>query len=110
MGKALNGLVNRNEENREERNVIRLESVDVLHPKGSRVRAVIKNKKRNPHTKVVTKVREVTYLYDKDVVTKGFEIVEEHSVSIKSQYGLFVEPEVVDHVTRDYRTNLETPK
>lgn len=103
MGKAINGLVNRSEESHDNRNVTRITVVDVLHPKGSRDRAVINEKKRDPHTMVVTKIREVTYLYNNDVTSSGFEIVEEVSISKSEAPDTNFVPKVVGSVVRDLR-------
>jgi hypothetical protein len=108
MGKAINALVNRADEENDSYNpnVVRLSCVDVLHPKGSRDRAIVKKTKRDPQTKIVTAVREVTYLYDKDKTSKGWEIVEEVSVSLSmlDENDTMMGPAIVEEVTRDCRT------
>jgi hypothetical protein len=105
MSKAINSVINRAEESHDDRNVIKLTCVDMYHPKGSRDRVIIKKRNSNPHTKVVLKAREVTYLYDNDKVSKGTEIVEEVSVPLdKAKVFDLGEPIVVEHVTRDLRT------
>jgi hypothetical protein len=105
MGKAINALVNRADEENDSYNpnVVRLSCVDVLHPKGSRDRAIVKKSNRAPTKKIVTAVREVTYLYDKDKVTKGWEIVSELTADRDTDTSGF-RPEVVGEITRDYRT------
>lgn len=103
MGKAINALVNRADEENDSYNpnVIRLSCVDVLHPKGSRDKAIVRVPKRAPTKKVVVAVREVTYLYDKKT-TKGWEIVEEWDVA--RDYEVTGTPKVVGEITRDCRT------
>lgn len=117
MGKAINGLMNRNEESQDTKNVIKLECLDFSEKTGSRVRAIIKKSGKNPHTKVVTKIREVTYLRELKVkdengtryetlTSTGWEIVEEISLPVTSTYsypGGNITPEVVESVTRDLR-------
>lgn len=117
MGKALNSLVNKADEESDgyNPNVVRLSSVDVLHPRGSRDKAIVKKTNRDPQIMIVTKVREVTYLYDKKT-TKGWEIVEEISVSRNDEFNSDFDvrrdssPEIVSEVTRDCRTPGYTEK
>lgn len=108
MSKAINSIINRNDEAREERNVVKLEILDFSEKTGSRMKTVIKDRKHSPHTKVVLTVREVTYLYDKEVKTTGFEIVEEVSVPVdKARIFEASPPRVIGSVVRDLRTKLE---
>lgn len=108
MGKAINSIVNRSEEGQDQKNVVKLECLDFSEKTGSRVRAVIKNRNKNPHTKVVTKVRDVKYLYDNDKVSHGTEIVEEVSIAIdKARIFELGTAVVVESVTRDLRTKVE---
>lgn len=108
MAKAINAILNRNEEAREERNVVKLEILDFGEKTGSRFKTVIKESQKTPHTKVVLSVREVTYLYDKEVKTTGFEIVEEVSVPVdKARIFEISPPRVVGSIVRDLRTKLD---
>lgn len=111
MGKAINALVNRAEEENDSYNpnVVRLSCVDVLHPKGSRDRAIVKVPRRAPTVTCITKIRKVTYLYDKDKVTHGWEIVKEHTVPRADEMNYYMfEPEIVEEVTRDLRTKVNS--
>lgn len=110
MGKAINSIVNRSEEGQDSKNVVKLECLDFNEKTGSRVRAVIKNNNKNPHTKLVTAIREVKYLYDNEKVSYGTEIVEEISLPVGvslTTRGPNIGPEVVERVVRDLRTKVE---
>lgn len=105
MSKALNALINASEENRDERNQIKLSFINVLHPKGGVDKYIVKEKQRNPMERVVLAVREVTYIYDKKQ-TKGFEIVEEVLVP-RDKVETFRKTgstKVVEEVVRDFRS------
>lgn len=102
MSKALNAFIEKSVEN--DTRVTKLSIIDFNHPSGVREKVAVKTKTRDPQVKVVTKVREVTYLYNKKT-TKGWEIVEEVPVSRSKIDDMFIEPdvEVVGRVTHDLR-------
>lgn len=105
MGKAINALVGKSSDS--DTQTIRLTVVDFFQPHGERVKTVFKEKNRNPQVKIVTEIREVTYLYDKKT-TKGWEIVKEVSMpqeDVNSEE--FQAPVVVEEVIRDFRVNKE---
>jgi hypothetical protein len=99
MGKAINGFINRSAEN--DSRVIKLTIIDFYQKDGSREKTVVKEKNKRPHESVVTKIREVTYLYNKKT-TRGWEIVEEQMVP--REIARTVVPEVVGEIVRDLRT------
>jgi hypothetical protein len=106
MGKAINAFIEKQPEN--DKNVIKLHVLDFNHKDGGYDKTVIKKRERNPTEKVILAVREVTYLYDKDKVTKGWEIVEEVTCP-RDKAIIFSNgnPRVVGSVTRDLRTKTD---
>lgn len=102
MGKAINGFIEKSAET--DVHVTKLTFLDIFHPKGSREKIVTREKNKQPHEPVVTKIREVTYLYNKKT-TKGWEIVEQ--IMVPRGTGANVVPEVVEAVTRDLRTEVQ---
>lgn len=103
MGKAINSLIDSQENQKETRDVVTLRFVDMLHPKGERVKHIVKKSKRDPQMRVPTKVRTVEYIYphkDPEQVkrTKGWEVVEETLVPRNTEK--LPTPKVIGHVTR----------
>lgn len=121
MGKAVNQLLSKNEEDNTNGNkIVTLTILDFTQETGSREKVVVIPKKQTQHERVVVAVREVKYLYDdfikqdneiRKVVkqTQGFEIVKEILMP-KSEADILNEPgsnnfvvKVVGSVTRDLR-------
>jgi hypothetical protein len=103
MGKAINSFIDSQENQNETRNVVALKFVDFLHPKGERVKYMVKDSNRNPQIRVPTKIRLVNYVYphknpSQTKTTQGWEIVEE--ILIPRETQIIPEPIVVAEVTR----------
>lgn len=103
MGKAINSFIDSQENQEENRQVVILKFVDLLHPKGERCKYIVKEKKRNPQIRVPIKVRKVTYVYpdknpNQSKTTQGWEIVEEILISRDSINP--PQPIIVEQVTR----------
>jgi hypothetical protein len=111
MSKYLNAILNKADEEHVEygRPKIISKEFEPTYP-------VSKKRTKNPHTRVVTEVREVTYLYDIKVyddegkprketkTTKGFEIVKEELLPANRKIDkLAFQPAIVGEVTRDLR-------
>lgn len=106
MGKAINSFIDSQENQQEARETILLKYIDFLHPHGERFKVVLKKKNKNPQTRLVTKVREVEYVYPsnnpdkKSKVTTGWEIVEEILIDRDSKLFQNFTPLVVGKVTK----------
>lgn len=118
MGKAINSFIDSQENQQESRETILLKYVDFLHPSGERNKVVLKKNKKNPKKRLVTKVREVEYVYlsnnpdKKTRTTQGWEIVEEILIDRDSLEFENIQPTVVGKVTKiinlknNYEQNL----
>jgi len=110
MGKAINSFIDSQENQQEARETILLKFIDFLNPNGERSKVVSKKKNKNPQTRLVTKVREVEYIYQssnpekKSKVTIGWEIVEEILVDRDSKISQNFTPQVVGKVTKVIQT------
>jgi hypothetical protein len=104
MGKAINSFIDSQENQQEARETIVLKYIDLLHPNGERTKVVVKKKNKSPQKRVVTKIREVEYIYPsnnpekKSKVTTGWEIVEE--VLMDRDSTVEFKPRVVGKATR----------
>jgi len=106
MGKAINSFIDSQENQQEARETIVLKYIDLLHPNGERTKVVLKKNNKEPKKRLVTKVREVEYVYPsnnpekKNKVTRGWEIVEEVLIDRDSDTPKDFVPQVVGKATR----------
>jgi hypothetical protein len=106
MAKAINSFIDSQENQQEARETLVLKYLDFIHPQGERTKVIVRKKKKNPQTRLVTKVREVEYVYlsnnpdKKSKTTKGWEIVEEILVDRDTEGLATFEPKVVGKITK----------
>lgn len=106
MSKAINSFIDSQENQQEARETLVLKYLDFLHPQGERTKVIVRKKKKKPQTRLVTKIREVEYIYlsnnpdKKSKITKGWEIVEEILVDRDMEELATFEPKVVGKVTK----------
>ena len=114
MGKAINSFLDSQENQQHSREVVVLRFVDLLHPNGERTKYIPKKNLKTPQQRLVTKVREVEYIYpdekpEKTKITKGWEIVEEKLVprgSVKADF----KPQIIGKATRVVKTFTRSRK